>query len=147
MSKPTTATFWSSAAREPITKVLLISLGPDTPASGIVDRLKDRGVSVVYYAGETETVEALVAELSVDVERIDPATFVETIVAGRSGASVAVILSPEKSSQLISKWLGLTPDGDCYVLQSSWAVNSIVLHGNRVVLETVNDVCHIRPRV
>lgn len=62
--------------------------------------------------------------------------------AANAGRTIVVVAEARINSALISLWLGVPRDVGVTVAQNHFAVNSVVFHGNRVVLETVNDLCH-----
>jgi broad specificity phosphatase PhoE len=68
---------------------------------------------------------------------------VERIVAAHAGETVAVVAHKSVNRVLICAWLGLSVGRYKQMEQGNAAINSAVFDGNRVVLETVNDVCHI----
>lgn len=68
---------------------------------------------------------------------------VERIVKAHPGQTVVVVAHKSVNRVLMCSWLGL--DVGCYkrIEQLNVAINSVLFKGNRVVLETVNDVCHV----
>jgi broad specificity phosphatase PhoE len=75
-------------------------------------------------------------------DRTAPA--VDRIVAIHSSKTVAVVAHKSTNRVLICNWLGLGVNAYKRIEQDNSAINSAIFRGNRVVVETVNDVCHIR---
>lgn len=67
---------------------------------------------------------------------------IERIVAAHPGETVAVVAHKSVNRVLICSWLGLPAGSYKQIEQDNVAINSAVFGGNRVVIETVNDVCH-----
>lgn len=67
---------------------------------------------------------------------------VERIVAAHPGETVVIVAHKSVNRVLICSWLGLNPGRYRQIEQDNVAINSAVFDGNRVVIETVNDVCH-----
>ncbi len=68
---------------------------------------------------------------------------IERIAEAHRGQTVAVVAHKCVNRVLICEWLGLSIEHYREIEQQNTAINGIVVDGNRVVVETVNDVCHI----
>jgi len=65
------------------------------------------------------------------------------IAALHKGQTIAVVAHRSVNRVLICHWLGIGVGRYKQIEQKNCAINSVVFIGNRVVVETVNDVCHI----
>lgn len=68
---------------------------------------------------------------------------VTRIASSHPGRTIAIVGHRSLNRVLICHWLGLSIGRFREIEQANAAINSAVFDGNRVVLETVNDVCHI----
>jgi alpha-ribazole phosphatase/probable phosphoglycerate mutase len=68
---------------------------------------------------------------------------VERIASTHPGQTVVVAAHRSVNRVLICHWLGLDVGRYKQIEQKNGAINSLLFNGNRVVIETVNDVCHI----
>jgi alpha-ribazole phosphatase len=75
-------------------------------------------------------------------DRVVPA--VARIAASHPGETIVIVAHRSVNRVLICAWLGMKPGRYKEIEQGNAAINSAVFTGNRVVLETVNDVGHIR---
>lgn len=69
------------------------------------------------------------------------------IAAAHRGETIVVVGHKSLNRVLICQWLGMDLSRYAQIEQKNAALNSAVFDGNRVVLETVNDVCHIRKKL
>jgi len=74
-------------------------------------------------------------------DRAQPA--VARIAARHPGETAAVVAHKSVNRVLICCWLGLPVGRYKQIEQENGAINAAVFDGNRVVVETVNDVCHV----
>jgi alpha-ribazole phosphatase len=74
-------------------------------------------------------------------QRAAPAA--ESIAKAHPGQTVVIVAHKSVNRVLLCHWLGLSVGSYKQIEQDNGAINSVVFSGNRVVVETVNDVCHI----
>jgi broad specificity phosphatase PhoE len=74
-------------------------------------------------------------------DRAQPA--VERIAAVHPGQTAVVVAHKSVIRVLICSWLGLDLGMYKQIGQRNAAINSVLFQGNRVAVETVNDVCHL----
>ncbi len=134
-------------------KVLLVSaLGVNEPEKEkmVASLLETYTISGVYTVATEAalTLAGRVASLmGLPVQTVgDPTCLGLTELVGSLQCGTIVLVADEKTTQIfIANWLGIPKDSVHIIRQEHCAVNSLVFHGNRVVIETVNDVCHIQP--
>lgn len=154
MPSPTTATFWSAGPREEVTRVVLVvSPGRNGIAGAqvVAERLKGLPISAVFCSGSDIgwTVAVLIAEphglLPIGVSQIDgqPQNMIAHLAMHHPGQTMVVVAEADSLAMAVSNWLGFDAADPSAVAQDDFAITTAVFHGNRVVLESVNDVCHL----
>ena len=68
---------------------------------------------------------------------------VERIASAHPGQTVVIVAHRSVNRVLVCHWLGLDVGRYKQIEQKNGAINSLLFNGNRVSIETVNDVCHI----
>jgi len=75
-------------------------------------------------------------------DRVVPA--INRIAERHRGETTAVVAHKSVNRVLVCYFLGLPVGRYKEIKQDNTAINSLLFEGNRVVVETVNDVCHIQ---
>lgn len=133
--------------------VLVVAPGTDGSSGGeaVALRLMGLPISAVFCSGTDMcwSLAALIAEarslLPTGVSEIDgqPQDMIAHVAAHHPGQTIVVVAEADALGVAVAGWLGFDAVCPPAVAQDDFAITTAVFHGNRVVLESVNDVCHL----